>query len=48
MMKDLKPAHFNWRVDGTVAVITLKGAERKNPMTFELLCGVARHLSAAE
>ncbi|MDP2298174.1 MAG: enoyl-CoA hydratase family protein [Pseudolabrys sp.] len=34
-MKDFKPAHFNWRVDGTVAVITLKGAERKNPMTFD-------------
>jgi len=34
-MKNFKPAHFNWRVDGTVAVITLKGAERKNPMTFD-------------
>jgi len=34
-MKDVRPAHFNWRVDGTVAVITLKGAERKNPMTFD-------------
>ncbi len=33
--KDFKPKHFNWRVDGTVAVITLKGAERKNPMTFD-------------
>ena len=34
-MKDFKPAHFNWRVDGTVAIITLMRPERKNPMTFE-------------
>lgn len=34
-MKDFKPAHFNWRSEGGVAVITLKGSERKNPMTFE-------------
>jgi enoyl-CoA hydratase/carnithine racemase len=34
-MKDFKPAHFNWRVEGAVAVITLKRPERKNPMTFE-------------
>jgi enoyl-CoA hydratase/carnithine racemase len=34
-MKDFKPAHFNWRVDGAVAVITLMRPERKNPMTFE-------------
>jgi enoyl-CoA hydratase/carnithine racemase len=34
-MKDFKPAHFNWRSQGDVAVITLKGAERKNPITFE-------------
>ena len=34
-MKDFKPAHFNWRVEGTVAVITLMRPERKNPMTFE-------------
>jgi enoyl-CoA hydratase/carnithine racemase len=34
-MKDFKPSSFDWRVDGTVAVITLRGAERKNPMTFE-------------
>jgi enoyl-CoA hydratase/carnithine racemase len=30
-----KPEHFNWRVDGKVAVITLARPERKNPMTFE-------------
>ena len=34
-MKDFKPAHFNWRVDGTVGIITLMRPERKNPMTFE-------------
>src|SRR5215471_17531151 len=34
-MKNFKPGHFNWRVDGDVAVITLKRPERKNPMTFE-------------
>ena len=34
-MKDFKPAHFNWRCEGDVAVITLKGRERKNPITFE-------------
>ena len=34
-MKDFKPKHFNWRLDGKVAVITLMRPERKNPMTFE-------------
>lgn len=34
-MNDFKPQHFNWRVEGGVATITLKGAERKNPITFE-------------
>jgi enoyl-CoA hydratase/carnithine racemase len=34
-MSDHKPQHFNWRVDGKVAVITLSRPERKNPMTFE-------------
>lgn len=34
-MKDFKPAHFNWRVDGTVAIVTLQRPERKNPVTFE-------------
>jgi len=34
-MKNFKPAHFNWRVEGTVAVIALKRPERKNPITFE-------------
>ncbi len=30
-----KPEHFNWRVENKVAIISLKGAERKNPLTFE-------------
>ena len=34
-MKDFKPSSFNWKVEGTVALITLRGPERKNPMTFE-------------
>jgi enoyl-CoA hydratase/carnithine racemase len=34
-MKDFKPSSFNWRVEGSVALITLRGAERKNPMTFD-------------
>ncbi|HEY5380403.1 MAG TPA: enoyl-CoA hydratase family protein [Pseudolabrys sp.] len=34
-MSAFKPAHFNWRVDGKVALITMLGPERKNPMTFE-------------
>jgi enoyl-CoA hydratase/carnithine racemase len=34
-MKDFKPAHFNWRSKGEVAIITLKGSERKNPITFD-------------
>jgi len=34
-MRDLRPLHFNWRVDGSVAVISLARPERKNPLTFE-------------
>ena len=34
-MSDFKPNHFNWVARNGVAVITLKGAERKNPITFE-------------
>ena len=34
-MRDLRPVHFNWRVDGTVAVVSLARPERKNPLTFE-------------
>src|SRR5262247_4346010 len=34
-MKNFKPVHFNWRAQGDVALITLKGSERKNPITFD-------------
>jgi enoyl-CoA hydratase/carnithine racemase len=34
-MRDLQPTHFNWRVDGGVAVMSLARRERKNPLTFE-------------
>jgi enoyl-CoA hydratase/carnithine racemase len=34
-MSGLKPAHFLWRMDGSVAVIQLNRPERKNPLTFE-------------
>ena len=34
-MANLNPAHFEWRMDGTVAIINLTGQERKNPLTFE-------------
>ncbi len=34
-MAGYSPSHFNWRVDGKVAVITLTRPERKNPMTFD-------------
>ena len=34
-MADFKPQHFNWRVEGKVALITLSRPERKNPITFE-------------
>jgi enoyl-CoA hydratase/carnithine racemase len=29
------PTHFNWRVDGRVAVISLNRPERKNSLTFD-------------
>ena len=34
-MADLQPTHFNWRMEGSVAVICLDQPERKNPLTFE-------------
>jgi enoyl-CoA hydratase/carnithine racemase len=34
-VKDFKPRHFNWRMDGDVAVITFNRPERKNPITFD-------------
>ncbi len=34
-MVNFKPQHFNWRMDGRVAIITLNRPDRKNPLTFE-------------
>ena len=31
----MTPKHFNWQIKGSVGVISLQGAERKNPLTFE-------------
>jgi enoyl-CoA hydratase/carnithine racemase len=33
--RDFKPQHFDWRLDGKVATVTLNRPERKNPLTFE-------------
>jgi enoyl-CoA hydratase/carnithine racemase len=34
-MAKLEPEHFTWTCDGGIACVRLKGAERKNPLTFE-------------
>ena len=34
-MADLKPQHFLWRMEGSVAVIQLDRPDRKNPLTFD-------------
>ena len=34
-MANLEPKHFNWRMEGTVAVISLDRPDRKNPLTFD-------------
>jgi len=34
-MRDLQPMHFNLRVDGNVAIISLARPDRKNPLTFD-------------
>src|SRR5262245_35209920 len=50
-MKDFKPAHFDWRSHGDVALMTLKGAARKNPIPFESyaeLRDTFRKLAAAD
>ncbi len=31
----IAPQHFGWSLDGRVATVTLTGAARKNPLTFE-------------
>jgi enoyl-CoA hydratase/carnithine racemase len=50
-VKDFKPRHFNWRMDGDVAVFTFNRPERKNPVTFDSyaeLRDTFRDLSHAE
>jgi enoyl-CoA hydratase/carnithine racemase len=50
-VKEFKPRHFNWRMDGDVAVITFNRPERKNPVTFDSyaeLRDTFRDLSHAE
>ncbi|MEZ5478512.1 MAG: enoyl-CoA hydratase-related protein [Thiolinea sp.] len=34
-MADLKPEHFHWQMQDSVAVLRLSRPERKNPLTFE-------------
>lgn len=34
-MADLNPKHFDWRMEGEVAVISLARPDRKNPLTFD-------------
>ncbi len=34
-MAELKPTHFKWSMDDTVAVIRLDRPDRKNPLTFD-------------
>ncbi|HWK96441.1 MAG TPA: enoyl-CoA hydratase family protein [Pseudolabrys sp.] len=50
-MADYKPQHFNWRVEGKVAVMSLNRPERKNPITFESYAEMRdafRHLTYAD
>ena len=35
VMKDLQPTHFDWHWQDRVATIRLRGADRKNPLTFD-------------
>lgn len=32
---EIQPKHFQWEVEGNVAIITLSRPERKNPLTFD-------------
>ena len=34
-MANITPTHFNWRMEGAVAVISLDRPDRKHPLTFE-------------
>ena len=33
-MSAIAPRHFDWALEDGVGVVTLTGAERKNPLTF--------------
>jgi len=35
LMANLAPEHFNWRMEGPVAIMSLNRPDRKNPLTFE-------------
>jgi enoyl-CoA hydratase/carnithine racemase len=41
-MADYRPQHFNWRVEGRVAVVSFNRPERKNPITFESYAELGR------
>ena len=43
-MAGFRPEHFLWQVEGKVARVRLDRPERKNPLTFAVLCRAARHL----
>ncbi|WP_417830460.1 enoyl-CoA hydratase family protein [Thalassospira sp.] len=34
-MANITPKHFNWRMEGDVAVVSLDRPDRKNPLTFD-------------
>ena len=44
---ELEAAHFGWRVEGRVGVITLNRPERKNPLTFDSVRRAARSVPHA-
>ena len=43
---ELRPRHFEWRVEGRVGVVTLNRPERKNPLTFESYAELRDHFRA--
>lgn len=50
-MADTRPVHFDWRMEGAVAVVSLTRPERKNPLTFDSyaeLRDTFRHLAYAD
>ena len=34
-MRNFAPVHFDWQWDAGIATVSLHGAARKNPLTFE-------------